>query len=300
MGIYLPKPNKTKSSSNGESAMLRYAVSAMQGWRTTMEDAHIAYPNLRPGIGLFGVFDGHGGAEVARFCAKFFSDQLTKNKNFQEEKFKLALEETFLKMDELMQTPEGQTQLGSLRVQTEDSSKNSAGCTAIVVLITKTEMYCANAGDSRAYVYEADGKATPMSFDHKPTLEGEQRRITQAGGYVSEGRVNDNLNLSRAIGDLEFKRNSSKKATEQIIIALPDVVVYKLEKKPRFVIMGCDGIWETTQAQQICDKLYPKIKNSPDGKLVPLVEELLDSLLGKDTVEGLGCDNMSAIVIVFK
>lgn len=28
-----------------------------------------------------------------------------------------------------------------------------------------------------------------------------------AGGFVSEGRINGNLNLSRAIGDLEYKRN---------------------------------------------------------------------------------------------
>lgn len=33
----------------------------MQGWRKTMEDAHVCVKNLADGISLFGIFDGHGG-----------------------------------------------------------------------------------------------------------------------------------------------------------------------------------------------------------------------------------------------
>jgi len=33
----------------------------MQGWRRSMEDAHIANITLGNGISVFGVFDGHGG-----------------------------------------------------------------------------------------------------------------------------------------------------------------------------------------------------------------------------------------------
>ncbi len=31
------------------------------GWRLYMEDAHLSIPNFKNGIGLFAVFDGHGG-----------------------------------------------------------------------------------------------------------------------------------------------------------------------------------------------------------------------------------------------
>lgn len=44
-----------------------------------------------------------------------------------------------------------------------------------------------------------------MSEDHKPDNKDEKERIRSAGGFVSEGRVNGNLNLSRALGDLEYK-----------------------------------------------------------------------------------------------
>ncbi len=41
-----------------------------------------------------------------------------------------------------------------------------------------------------------------MSRDHKPEDPIELKRIKNAGGTVDYGRVNGNLNLSRAIGDL--------------------------------------------------------------------------------------------------
>ncbi len=36
----------------------------MQGWRKSMEDAHIAITNLTEDVALFGVFDGHGGKYI--------------------------------------------------------------------------------------------------------------------------------------------------------------------------------------------------------------------------------------------
>jgi serine/threonine protein phosphatase PrpC len=44
-----------------------------------MEDAHIAYINMdNSGISLFGVFDGHGGIEVALYAKRHFKEQLVK------------------------------------------------------------------------------------------------------------------------------------------------------------------------------------------------------------------------------
>ena len=76
------------------------------------------------------------------------------------------------------------------------------GCTANVVLFVKNQLICANAGDSRCVVAEG-GKAVPLSEDHKPTNEKELERIHAAGSTVNEeGRIDGNLNLSRAIGDI--------------------------------------------------------------------------------------------------
>lgn len=40
---------------------MRYGLSAMQGWRRSMEDSHIFSLDIGDGVSIFGVFDGHGG-----------------------------------------------------------------------------------------------------------------------------------------------------------------------------------------------------------------------------------------------
>jgi serine/threonine protein phosphatase PrpC len=81
------------------------------------------------------------------------------------------------------------------------------GCTANVLMIVENMLICANAGDSRAVAAE-QGRAVPLSFDHKPNLKKERERIYKAGSTVNvEGRIDGNLNLSRAIGDIAHKKN---------------------------------------------------------------------------------------------
>ena len=86
---------------------------------------------------------------------------------------------------------------------------HAVGCAAVVVLLTATQVICANAGDSRAVLCRR-GRPVGLSIDHKPNLETETRRIEAAGGSVqavrrgnfTTYRVNGNLSLSRAIGRL--------------------------------------------------------------------------------------------------
>ena len=39
MGTYLTKPKTEKVSEDGENHRVRYGLSSMQGWRSSMEDA---------------------------------------------------------------------------------------------------------------------------------------------------------------------------------------------------------------------------------------------------------------------
>lgn len=71
-------------------------------------------------------------------------------------------------------------------------------------------LYVANAGDSRSCLGKKYEGLLQMSFDHKPENEEEKQRVEKAGGFVTENRVNGNLNLSRAIGDLEYKNQPSR------------------------------------------------------------------------------------------
>jgi|TARA_B110000208_G_scaffold163483_1_gene200404 serine/threonine protein phosphatase PrpC len=74
MGAYLDTPITEKETHDGEGLGLTYGLSAMQGWRSGMEDAHLARLGLSGGddaarAAIFGVFDGHGGDLVAKEAA---------------------------------------------------------------------------------------------------------------------------------------------------------------------------------------------------------------------------------------
>ncbi len=74
MGPYLSAPKKEKESYDGENKFLRYGATGMQGWRNTMEDSHIAEIDLGNGVSFFGVYDGHGGNEVADYVKEHLID----------------------------------------------------------------------------------------------------------------------------------------------------------------------------------------------------------------------------------
>ena len=72
-------------------------------------------------------------------------------------------------------------------------------------MVTPKWIVCTNAGDSRAVYSRSNHRAVPLSYDHKPEDEDEERRIREAGGYVSGGRVEGDFAVSRGLGDYRFK-----------------------------------------------------------------------------------------------
>ena len=141
-----------------------------------------------------------------------------------------------------------------------------------------------------------------MSVDHKPDIPAELKRIERAGEWVSDGRVLDNLNLSRGLGDSEYKVDTRLKPEEQIFSAFPDTKIEDLTKECDFVVVACDGIWDCKTNQEVCDYFSERLKKNPKGKIPQMIEELYDEILAPDvfTDTGVGCDNMSCIVIQFK
>ena len=99
MGTYLSTPVTEKCEESGESTECPevpcvWGVVDMQGWRKSMEDAHVAVTDIPlPGADnsetksdgkVFGVFDGHGGPEVARFTALYLVSVLTQQSTWKE------------------------------------------------------------------------------------------------------------------------------------------------------------------------------------------------------------------------
>ncbi|KAK4757775.1 hypothetical protein SAY87_019076 [Trapa incisa] len=82
MGAYLSTPKAEKFSGDRENYRFRFGQSSMEGWRASMEDPHAAYPDVDSTTSFVGVYDGHGGKVVAKFCAKFLHQQVLKGYDY--------------------------------------------------------------------------------------------------------------------------------------------------------------------------------------------------------------------------
>ena len=275
---------------------------------------------------LFGVFDGHGGGEVAKYTKSHFEELLVQVEEYKQADYKEGLRKGFLKVDESLNNGgleevaktkrdnppqksalmkiltdvtkkksaaeaaaaaggEGgeDTKATPAAEDSEDLQLDSIGCTANVVMVdySTNKIFVANAGDSRCIMGKG-GQVVPLSFDHKPESEVEIARIEAAGSRVTEGRVDGHLNLTRALGDLKFKKKEELKAEDHPITANPDVYEYEFSTEADFILMGCDGVWETKSNEEMCEWVYRKLEEAPDRSIASLksiVSDLLNELI---------------------
>jgi len=292
MGQTLSEPVVEKQSDSGADDRLFWGLSAMQGWRISMEDAHAAVLDLQEDnsktaspenrVSFFGVYDGHGGEKVAAYSGHNVHKILATQDSFRTKSYAQALKDGFLATDRAI-------------LQDKNYKDELSGCTASVALITNTKIYVANAGDSRT-VLGIKGRAKPLSQDHKPQNENEKARIVAAGGFVDFGRVNGNLALSRAIGDFEFKKKAEFPPERQIVTAYPDVSEHDITADDEFLVLACDGIWDCESSQSVIEFVRRGI--AAHQPLEKICENMMNKCLsnGADT-GGVGCDNMTMIIV---
>jgi len=172
------------------------------------------------------------------------------------------------------------------------------GCTALSAVIHGHMVIVANTGDSRC-VKSTRGEAIPLTLDHKPIMYEEAQRIIRAGGFVRDNRVNGALNVSRTIGDLDFKKNVNLPHTEQMVVATPDLTVFEVQDGDEFLVLACDGIWDVLSNQEAVDFVRKRIRQGMPLKTI--CEAMCDHCLAPD-LKGLcrGADNMSVIIVLFK
>lgn len=203
-----------------------------------------------------------------------------------------------------MLTAAGKKEIASLNGNNEESF---AGCTATTVLITPTEIFCANSGDSRT-VLSRQKAAVPLSEDHKPDDVNERKRIYNANGFVEDGRVNGMLALSRALGDFEYKKNPAKKPKDQAVTACPDVKVVPRNAQCDYILLACDGLWDCFSSEEAIAWVHKNIYkgnfvkgNLSDEHFKKGVEGVVDASCAEDigASEGVGCDNITACLVEF-
>lgn len=180
-----------------------------------------------------------------------------------------------------------------------------SGTTACVAIVKAGAITVANVGDSRCVVC-TEGIAKDLSVDHKPEAPEETARVEKAGGKITkDGRVNGGLNLSRALGDHQYKNNADLLPEEQMISPLPDLVSHTITKEDEFMLVACDGIWNCMSSQEAVDFVRQHLREAKMSKecsknwLSDISGKLMDNCMAADTSgDGCGCDNMTAVIVL--
>ena len=236
-------------------------------YRQSMEDIGVMLPDFIPEkkFSLFGIFDGHGGNDVVKYIKnrlpEIIKTNITKNNNY--DSIENNLTSSFHKIDE--------------ELKFYDSEHT--GSTATILLFQDNIVYCANVGDSTAFIIY-DNFIKKISIDHKCTDPKEEERILLSGGKITKNRVMGQLVLSRCLGDLYCKKYG--------VSNIPDISVNKLEGNVKYVVVASDGVWDVVKENELLQ--LSKNRKNAEGFCKDLVKLAID----KDTK-----DNVSCIVISF-
>ncbi|KAA8543285.1 hypothetical protein F0562_021220 [Nyssa sinensis] len=139
--------------------------------------------------------------------------------------------------------------------------------------------------------------AKELTRDHHPDRDDERSRVESAGGYVLEwggvSRVNGQLAVSRAIGDVSFKSYG--------VIPAPEVTDWQpLSVNDSYLVAASDGIFEKLSPQDVCDLLW---ELHTDGNVrselaISCPYSLADCIVNTAFEKG-SVDNMAAVVVPF-
>jgi serine/threonine protein phosphatase PrpC len=238
--------------------------------RKQMED--FTYTNLNfhnknnHNISLFAIYDGHNGKLVSEYLYKNFDKILLSNLEKTNYQIRKSLIDSFQQINS--------------NFEKNPEAKNT-GSTATVILIDNNNLYCANVGDSQCY-YISKEKIIKLTKIHNCNDLKEVERIKKKNGIIFQNRIFGCINLTRTIGDIEFK--------EYGVTCIPDISKEILsENNSKYIILGSDGVWDVIDENDIIN-----IEKKYGNNCKDFCKKII-----KTAIEKKSQDNISCIVIKF-
>ncbi|CAI7673114.1 unnamed protein product [Penicillium palitans] len=183
-----------------------------QGGRKYQEDrCAVIFPNqfpsnMKDNVAFFAIYDGHGSGLVSEHVHKSLHHLLGRRPEFEQDDWAAAIKAALAEEDSILLD----------RFEHESSEPAISGSTVAMCCLnlTKGELMVSNLGDSHVILAERDRKTEHpyhirrLTEAHKPSTPSEKTRIEQAGGVVNNRSGTErlgSLNISRALGDLQYK-----------------------------------------------------------------------------------------------
>ncbi|XP_010255951.1 PREDICTED: protein phosphatase 2C 70 [Nelumbo nucifera] len=259
------------------------------GKKLPMEDV-CYYQWPLPGFeqfGLFGICDGHGGAEAAKSASKILPEMVANILSVSEKRQKVL---SLCDASDVLRDAFSQTE-AFMNHQYE-------GCTATVLLVWADgheEFFaqCANVGDS-ACVVNVGGKQIKMTEDHRITSHSERTRFKETGEPLKDGETRlCGLNLARMLGDKFLKEQDPRFSSEPYV----SQVVHIQKASNAFALLASDGLWDVISIKKAMQLVHQvRDRYAADGE--NLAEKIANFML--DEARSLRTkDNTSIIFLNF-
>ncbi|ESR54377.1 protein phosphatase 2C 57 [Citrus sinensis] len=171
-----------------------------------------------------------------------------------------------------------------------NAEEDESGATATVVFIGRDILFISHIGDC-CVVLSRTGKADVLTNPHRPygssqvSLQ-EIRRIREAGGWISNGRICGDIAVSRAFGDFRFKTKKNEmlkkgvnegrwsekfvsrvQLNKDLVIASPDIFQVSLGSDAEFVLLASDGLWDYMNSSDAVKFVRNQLRQHGDVQL---------------------------------
>ncbi|KAF8042845.1 hypothetical protein BT93_A1238 [Corymbia citriodora subsp. variegata] len=284
-------------SSLAEASGVRWGYASLQGAREEMEDDVVVRPDGLDGFSFAAVFDGHGGSS----SAKFLRDELFKECVMSLKGGLVLSEQDINSIQEALRGAFANADAKLVNWLETTEEEDESGSTATAIFLGSDKIFVAHVGDS-CVVLSRSGKPEVLTNPHRPygsskVSLNEIRRIREAGGWVSNGRICGDISVSRAFGDIRYKTKKkemlqkgvkegrwSEKFISRIqfngdlVIASPDIYQVALGSDAEFIVLASDGLWDYINSSDAIEFVRNQLRQHGDVQLASeaLAEVALD------------------------
>ncbi|XP_059610474.1 serine-rich adhesin for platelets-like [Phlebotomus argentipes] len=265
----------------------KYESYAVKNGRRIMEDRHVVVDDFNglfavkakdsQRTGFYAIFDGHGGLDAAVYSVSHLHYHLSESVYYPDSPAE-AIKDAFIRTDEAF-------------IQKNEFRTLKGGTTALCVLHRPEEkwLYVGWVGDTQALLVK-NRKVFQTVKPHKADDEAEQKRIARQGGacimYNGVWRVNGQLAITRAIGDVDYK---------PYVTSEPEIMSIPLDGDEDFLIMASDGLWDHVKEDDAAIAVY----NMAAQKATDTSSCISQYLVDRAKADG-STDNITIIIVFLK
>ncbi|KAI9003424.1 phosphatase 2C-like domain-containing protein [Hyaloraphidium curvatum] len=280
----------------------------------------VKHPELHSLSALFGVVDGHGGVDVAKYVRDHFYGHFHDLATLPLDKPRphaLEAKAAHIPVAEGgVRDPLFGSFLALEKALSSDPTRWSLaqdqGAVAVFIYVrwgsaraAPISLYVGNVGDCEA-VMAVGGKPDLLTTKHDSSSAVEQAAIQQRGGFVSL----DQMGHHRAMGTLLPSRTLGDFRCKPWVSCIPHVARRDLGPDAHFVVLASDGLWDFLSPADAVRLVY---KHVTAPTLLPMQESVLRQrlkqtakmLVAEATNEAMkrgsvSMDNLSVMVVFFR